>query len=89
MVEFKYVKYLYKDGEVKLFVGDEVEDVLVDGWEELKFLCLNGEEWNLEVLVDEVFVVDVVVEVQKVNCVCQEKLEVCEVKVEFKLVGKK
>ncbi|SET91338.1 hypothetical protein [Stenotrophomonas indicatrix] len=89
MAEFKHAKYLYKDGEVKLFAGDEVEDALADGWEYPKFPRSNGEEWNPEVPADEVSAADAAAEVQKANRARQEKLDAREAKADAKPAGKK
>ena len=89
MAEFKHAKYLHKDGEVKLFAGDEVEDALVNGWEYPKFPRSNGEEWNPEVPADEVSAADAAAEVQKANRARQEKLDAREAKADAKPAGKK
>lgn len=89
MAEFKHAKYLHKDGEVKLFAGDEVEDALADGWEYPKFPRSNGEDWNPEVPADEVSAADAAAEVLKANRVRQEKLDAREAKAEAKPAAKK
>jgi hypothetical protein len=89
MAEFKHAKYLHKDGGVKLFAGDEVEDALADGWEYPKFPRSNGEEWNPEVPADEVSAADAAAEVQKANRARQEKLDAREAKADAKPAGKK
>ncbi len=82
MAEFKHAKYLHKDGEVKLFPGDEVEDALADGWELPKFKRSTGEEWNPEIPEDEVSAADAAAEVLKANRARQEKLDAKEAKAE-------
>ncbi|XQA74600.1 hypothetical protein ACM9XA_03420 [Xanthomonas sacchari] len=82
MAEYKHAKYLHKDGEVKLFPGDEVEDALADGWELPKFPRSNGEEWNPEVPEDEVSAADAAAEVLKANRARQEKLDAKQAKAE-------
>lgn len=80
MAEYKHAKYLHKDGEVKLFPGDEVEGAMADGWELPKFPRSNGEEWNPEVPEDEVSAADAAAEVLKANRVRQEKLDAKQAK---------
>ena len=82
MADYKHAKYLHKDGEVKLFPGDEVEDALASGWEYPKFPRSNGDEWNPEVPEDEVSAADAAAEVLKANRARQEKLEAKEAKAE-------
>jgi len=78
MSEHKYAKYLEKDGEIKLFHGDDVEDAKGDGWKEPEGKKSNGEEWNPAPVEDEVSIADAQAEVLKANEKRQEKIDAKE-----------
>lgn len=71
----KHAKYLAKDGETKLFHGDDVEQGLKDGWSIATGNKSNGEPWNPEVREDEVSILDAQAEVVRSNQVRQDKVD--------------
>jgi hypothetical protein len=75
MADRKLAKYMEKDGEVKLFGGEDVEGAQSDGWSEPKFKKSNGEDWNPSVRDDEVAASDAQAEVMKSNAARQEKID--------------
>lgn len=44
----EWARYLEKDGEVRLFGSDQLEDARKDGWKEPTGVRGNGEKWNTE-----------------------------------------
>lgn len=80
MADKKHAKYLTKDGETKLFHGDDVEQGLKDGWTVADGNKSNGEPWNPEVREDELSPLDAQAEVIRSNQVRQGKVDAQEEK---------
>lgn len=49
----EWARYLEKDGEVRLFGSEQIEDARGDGWKEPTRARGNGEPWNPEVIEGE------------------------------------
>jgi len=84
MADKKHAQYLEKDGETKLFHGDDVEQGLKDGWKIAEGNKSNGEPWNPEVRDDEVSILDAQAEVIRSNQVRQDKVDEQDAKQEKK-----
>ena len=82
MADKKHAKYLVKDGDTRLFHGDDVEQAIKDGWEVATGNKSNGEPWNPEVRHDELSVADAQAEVVRSNAVRQDKVEAQDEKAE-------
>jgi len=82
MAEKKHAKYLEKDGDTKLFHGDDVDQALKDGWAIAEGNKSNGEPWNPEVRDDEVSIADAQAEVVRSNQVRQDKVDAQDEKAE-------